>query len=103
MRVVRSTAKLPVNNGIFIRDAALVGLSIALAPSFIVAEELRSGALRALNVGYEPEGADLYALTRHVRLAFGSRLIGDGPRTQTQACMRRLRPTTRTTPATSAF
>jgi DNA-binding transcriptional LysR family regulator len=70
----------------FIRDAALAGLGIALVPSFIVAEELRSGALKALHVGYEPEGADLniayprdrtssaklLALTGHLRLAFGS-------------------------------
>jgi hypothetical protein len=49
-------------------------------------EALRSGGLKALNVGYEPEGADLniayprdptssaklLALMRHLRLAFGS-------------------------------
>jgi DNA-binding transcriptional LysR family regulator len=83
--VVRPTAGLRVNNGVFIRDAALAGLGVALVPSFIVPQELRSGALKALNVGYEPEGADLniaylrdrtssaklLALTRHLRLAFG--------------------------------
>jgi DNA-binding transcriptional LysR family regulator len=86
VRVVRPTAGLRVNNGMFIRDAALAGLGIALVPSFIVPEELRSGALKALNVGYRPEGADLniahprerissaklLALTRHLRRAFGS-------------------------------
>jgi DNA-binding transcriptional LysR family regulator len=86
VRVVRPTAWLRVNNGMFIRDAALAGLGIALVPSFIVAQELRSGALKALNVGYEPEGADLniayprdrtssaklLALMRHPRLVFGS-------------------------------
>jgi DNA-binding transcriptional LysR family regulator len=86
VRVVRPTAGLRVNNGMFIRDAALAGLGVALAPSFIVSQELRSGALKALNVGYEPEGADLniayprdrissaklLALMRHLRLAFGS-------------------------------
>ena len=86
VRVVRPTAGLRVNNGMFIRDAALAGLGIALVPSFLVAQELRSGALKALNVGYEPEGADLsiayphdrnssaklLALRRHLRLAFGS-------------------------------
>jgi DNA-binding transcriptional LysR family regulator len=85
VRVVRPAAVLRVNNGMFIRDAAIAGLGIALVPSFIVAEELRSGALKALNVGYEPEGADLniayprdrtssaklLALTSHLRLAFG--------------------------------
>ena len=84
--VVRPTAGLRVNNGMFIRDAVLAGLGIALVPLFIVPQELRLGALKALNVGYEPEGADLniayprertssaklLALTRHLRLAFGS-------------------------------
>jgi DNA-binding transcriptional LysR family regulator len=86
VRVVRPTAGLRVNNGMFIRDAALAGLGIALVPSFIAPQELRSGALEALDVGYEPESADLniayprdristtklLALTRHLRLAFGS-------------------------------
>ncbi len=86
VRVVRRTAGLRVNSGMFIRDAALAGLGVALVPSFIVPQELRSGALKALNVGYEPEGADLslayprdrsasaklLALMRHLRLAFGS-------------------------------
>jgi DNA-binding transcriptional LysR family regulator len=76
--------RLRVNNCMFIRDAALAGLGVALVPSFIVPQELRSGALKALNVGYEPEGADLniayprdrissaklLALMRHLRLAF---------------------------------
>jgi hypothetical protein len=78
--------RLRVNNGMFIRDAPLAGLGVALVPSFIVPQKLRSGALKALNVGYEPEGADLniayprdrissaklLALMRHLRLAFGS-------------------------------
>lgn len=86
MRVVRPTVGLRVNNGLFIRDAALAGLGVALVPSFIVFQEVRSGALKALNVGYQPEGADLniayprdrvssaklLALLRHLRLAFGA-------------------------------
>jgi DNA-binding transcriptional LysR family regulator len=86
VRVVRPTAGLRVNNGMFIRDAALAGLGVALLPQFIVPQELRSSALKAINVGYEPEGADLniayprdrissaklLALRRHLRLAFGS-------------------------------
>ena len=86
MHVVRPTMGLRVNNGMFIRDAAVAGLGIALVPLFIVFEELRSGALKALNVGYEPERTDiklayprdrvsspkLLALTRHLRLAFGN-------------------------------
>jgi DNA-binding transcriptional LysR family regulator len=64
----------------------LADLGTALVLSFIVAEELRSGALKALDVGHEPEGADLniayprdrtssakpLALTSHLRLAFGT-------------------------------
>jgi DNA-binding transcriptional LysR family regulator len=87
VRVVRPTAVLRVNNGMLMRDAALAGLGIALVPSFIVPQELRSGgALRALNVGFEPESADvniayprdrsssakLLALMRHLRSVFGS-------------------------------
>ena len=86
VRVVRPTAGLRVNNGMFIRDAALAGIGIALVPLFIVSEQLRSGALKALNVGYQPERTDiklayprervsspkLLALTRHLRLAFGN-------------------------------
>jgi DNA-binding transcriptional LysR family regulator len=34
---------LRVNNGMFIRDAVLAGLGIALVPSFIVPQELRAG------------------------------------------------------------
>jgi DNA-binding transcriptional LysR family regulator len=86
VRVVRPIVGLRANNGMFIRDAALAGLGIALVPSFIVPEELRSGVLKALNVGCEPEGADiniayprdrsssakLLALMRHLRSAFSS-------------------------------
>jgi DNA-binding transcriptional LysR family regulator len=86
VRVVRPTAGLRVNNGLFMRDAALAGLGVALVPSFLVPQELRSGALKTLNVGYEPEGTDLniayprdrtssaklLALMRHLRLAFRS-------------------------------
>ena len=85
VRVVRPTAGLRVNNGMFIREAALAGLGIALMPAFIVPDELRTGALRSLDVGYEPEGAQLFiayprdrtasakiqALTRHLRQTFG--------------------------------
>jgi hypothetical protein len=78
-------------------------------PSFLVPEELRSGALKALNVGYQPESADLkiayprdrissaklLALTRHLRLAFGSpytalgspSLLAVGNRTEAPGCL----------------
>ena len=67
------------------RDAALAGLGIALLTSFIVGPDLASGALRLVDIGLEPEGADLYiahpkdrgpsaklrALTDHLRRTFG--------------------------------
>lgn len=85
VRVVRPTAGLRVNNGLFIREAALAGLGIALAPAFLVPDELRIGSLQALDVGFEPQGAELFiayprdrtasakiqALTRRLRQTFG--------------------------------
>jgi DNA-binding transcriptional LysR family regulator len=85
VRVVRPAAGLRVNNGLFMRDAALAGLGVALLAGFIVPDELRSGALRELHVGFQPEGAQLFiaypqdritsakirALTRHLRATFG--------------------------------
>jgi DNA-binding transcriptional LysR family regulator len=38
---------------------ALAGLGVPLVPSFIAPHELQSGALKAFNAGYEPEGSDL--------------------------------------------
>jgi DNA-binding transcriptional LysR family regulator len=76
-----------------IRKAALAGLGIALVPAFIVPDELRTGALRALDVGFEPEGPQLFvahprdrtasvkiqALTRHLRQTFGDPPYWDEP------------------------
>jgi LysR substrate binding domain len=55
---------LRINNGMFIREAALAGLGIALVPAFIVPDELRTGALRALDVGFEPEAPSSLSPTR---------------------------------------
>jgi DNA-binding transcriptional LysR family regulator len=78
---------LRVNNGILMRDAAIAGLGIALLPTFFVYQDLRKGgALRALDVGAEPEGAMVHmvypndrristkvrALTQWLRDAFGT-------------------------------
>jgi hypothetical protein len=73
VRVVRPTA----NNGVFIRDAALARLGVVLVPSFIVPQELRSGALKALNVGYEPD-----APTSIARTPARPYLIGEAPRSR---------------------
>lgn len=58
--VVRPKPALRVNNGIFMRDAALAGLGLALLPTFFVHEEVRSGALVEVDVGCTAEGAELF-------------------------------------------
>jgi DNA-binding transcriptional LysR family regulator len=69
-----------------IRDAAIAGLGIALLPSFIANDAIKSGRLRVLDVGAaaEPEfiymahaqgrgpSAKLRALADHLRQAFGA-------------------------------
>lgn len=81
----RPAVALRVNNGDMIRDAALAGLGLALLPTFIVGEALRSGGLRMIDVGLHvapesiyvahPEGrrasAKLRAFADSLRAAFG--------------------------------
>lgn len=83
--VVRPTVSLRVDNGFILRDAATAGLGVALVAAFLVYKELSAGALRVLDVGLEPEGAEISiaytrerrtsakvdALTEHLRRAFG--------------------------------
>ncbi len=92
--VVRPRPTLRVNNGLVMRDAALAGLGIALLTSFIVGPDLASGALRLVDIGLEPEGADLYiahpkdrgpsaklrALIDHLRRTFGDPPYWEAPR-----------------------
>ena len=58
--VVRPKAALRVNNGLVMRDAAAAGLGIALLPTFLLHGSIKSGALVALDVGAESEGAELF-------------------------------------------
>ncbi len=58
--VARPRAALRVNNGIVMRDAALAGLGLALLPTFFVHEEIRSGSLVEVDIGWPPEGAELF-------------------------------------------
>jgi len=60
LRVVRPRATLRVNNGLVMRDAVLAGVGPALLPSFFVHEELADGRLVRIDLGVEPEGAELY-------------------------------------------
>jgi DNA-binding transcriptional LysR family regulator len=83
---VRAVARLSVNNGDMLRDAAIAGLGIALLPLFVAAAAIREGQLTVVDVGVRaeeefvfiahPEGrhpsAKLRALADHLRLSFGT-------------------------------
>ena len=58
--VVRPKAALRVNNGLVMRDAALAGLGLALLPSFFLRQEIRSGTLVEIDIGWPAEGAELF-------------------------------------------
>ena len=61
--------KLCANNAEVLRDAAVKGCGIAVLPAFLAAEQLTSGALRAILADYKPPALTLYALyapTRHL-------------------------------------
>jgi DNA-binding transcriptional LysR family regulator len=66
---VRPVAALRVNNGDMMRDAALAGLGLALLPTFIVGEELKAGALVAVDVGRTVEQEYIYVAHPEGRLA----------------------------------
>ena len=82
---VRPPAALRVNNGDLIRDAAIAGLGLAMLPSFIAGQDVRSGALTLVDIGRQaepeflfvahPEGrrvsAKLRALVDCLRSSFG--------------------------------
>ena len=84
--VARPLARLRVNNGFLMRDAAVAGLGIALLPTFFVYRQIADGTLRPIEMGMEAEGATLHlaypanrspsakllALTDWLRRAFGS-------------------------------
>jgi DNA-binding transcriptional LysR family regulator len=57
---VAPTPALRVNNGVLMRDAAVAGLAIALLPTFLLETPLKSGSLKIIDVGSEPEGATVF-------------------------------------------
>ena len=57
---VRPHVVLRVNNGDMMREAAMAGLGLALLPTFIIGEQLRSGELEIVDVGQSPETEFLY-------------------------------------------
>lgn len=85
-RIVQPAVALRVNNGMLMRDSAKAGLGLTVLPSFLVHAELLSGTLRVVDVGVEPEGAEIFvaypaahgpsaklrALIAHLRDTFGS-------------------------------
>ena len=68
-RSVGVTGRVVANNGDVLREAALAGLGLVQLPSFIVGEELASGALRVVLEPFEDPTASIWALyspTRHL-------------------------------------
>ncbi len=53
---------LSTNNGEVLRDAAIGGIGLTLLPTFIVAEALQSGSLKAILSEYCPKPYGLYAV-----------------------------------------
>lgn len=84
--IIRAKARLCVNNGDLLRDAAIAGLGIALLPTFLAGTAIKSRKLRAIEIDVQaeeefiyiahPEGrrpsAKLRALAEHLRAAFGT-------------------------------
>jgi DNA-binding transcriptional LysR family regulator len=84
--IVRARARLCLNNGDMIHDAAVAGLGIAHLPMFLAGAAIRAGALRAIKIGIQAEeeyifiahpqsrrpSAKLRALSEHLRAAFGT-------------------------------
>jgi DNA-binding transcriptional LysR family regulator len=76
---------LRVNNGLVMRDAALAGLGLTLLPTYLVHAEVGRGALCVVDIGLEPERAEIHltypktqqpsaklrALIDHLKVTFG--------------------------------
>jgi DNA-binding transcriptional LysR family regulator len=91
--VVHPPRALRVNNGLIMRDAAVAGMGLTMLPSFMVHTEVKAGTLRIVDVGIEPEHAEIHvaypkgqppsaklrALIDHLRTTFGSPPYWDLP------------------------
>ena len=62
---VRISGCLEANNGDALRDAAVAGLGVYLAPTFIVGEDLRAGRLEEVLAEYEDSRLSVYAVYPH--------------------------------------
>jgi DNA-binding transcriptional LysR family regulator len=58
--IVRGAFGLGLNNGDMMRDAAIAGLGIMLAPAFIVGAAIRAGQLRTIDIGVQAEPEAIY-------------------------------------------
>lgn len=86
-------SRLVANNGEAQREAAIAGLGMLLAPSFLLVDALRGGRLRRVRLDLEPVGLTCFALyprQRHPPRAlralidFLAQAIGDPPVWETQ-------------------
>lgn len=59
---VRISGRLRATNGEVLRAAAVAGLGVTLAPTFLVRDDLQSGRLARLLPEYEPKPTAIYAL-----------------------------------------
>jgi DNA-binding transcriptional LysR family regulator len=64
---VRVRSRLKVNNGDVLRDASAAGLGLALLPTFIVAEAIAEGRLKAVLCDYRPAPTAVHVLYPHNR------------------------------------
>ena len=62
---VRVSGCLEANNGDALRDAAVAGLGVYLAPTFIVGDDLRTGRLEEVLAEYEDSRLSVYAVYPH--------------------------------------
>jgi molybdate transport repressor ModE-like protein len=64
---VHVDGRLKANNGDALREAALAGLGVCMAPTFIVGEALRTGRLRAVLEDFALDTLAIYAVYPHRR------------------------------------
>jgi DNA-binding transcriptional LysR family regulator len=58
--VVRGQVAFRANNGTMVLDAAMAGLGIALLPTFIAGDAIKSGRLKVIELGAKPEAEWIY-------------------------------------------
>lgn len=64
---IEISGSLTTNNGDILKEAAIQGLGVTMAPTFIVEDALQDGRLRIILEDYSPEAFGLYAVrpSRH--------------------------------------